>query len=137
MKKLAMSLTLFIALAWPLAGFADNSGPAGNPVELLTGEVWQASKPETKLAWLFGVDSAVAVENAVFEHMRQMGASKKKVVRESPFVADWIKAFGSNDTRESIAAMVDEWYAKHPDQLKRPVMDVIWYEIVVPRVSGK
>lgn len=136
MKQLVLTMSLFVLLACPLAAMADDSGPAGNPVELLTGKVWQESKQENKQAWLFGIDTAVAVESAVIERMQEM-AGKKKSVQESPFVSKWMKAFGSDDTRAKIVAQVDEWYKAHPDQLARPVMDVIWYEIVVPRTTPK
>lgn len=143
MKKLALSLGLFMLLACPLAASAAESasdvksGPAGNPVELLTGKIWQESSPETKQAWLFGVDSAVAVEHAVIERMRENAKNKKNAIQPSPFVMNWMKAFGSNDTRADIVRQINEWYSAHPDQLDRPVMDVIWYEIIVPRTSGK
>lgn len=139
MKKFILNLALFMALLLPLSALAaeSNSGPAGNPVELLTGKVWQESKPENKQAWLFGVDTAVAVEHAVADKMQQQKGKRKGAFQMSPFVSGWIEAFGKGDTRKEIIGQVDQWYAANPDKLERPVMDVIWYEIVQPRIAAK
>lgn len=129
-------MTLLVFIGAPLAALADDSGPGGNPVDRLTGKVWQESEAALKQAWLFGVDTAVAVEKAVEDKLKEQG-KKKSASLSSPFVTRWIEAFGRGDTRKEIVEQVDTWYAGHPDQLDRPVMDVIWYEIVVPRTSSK
>ena len=47
-----------------------------------------------------------------------------------------MKAFkGVN--RAEVAKMVDAWFAANPQQLDRPVMSVIWYEIAEPRLAAK
>lgn len=137
MKRVIASLIFLgmLSLASAANAAAVKSGPAGNPVELLTGEVWQQSKPDNKKAWLFGVDTAVSVEKAVADKLQQQKGKNRSAYKESPFVQKWIQAFG-NSTREEIIDQVDQWYAANPDKLNRPVMDVIWYEIVVPR-TGK
>ncbi len=33
--------------------------------------------------------------------------------------------------------MVDDWYAAHPDQLDRPVLGVLWNEVVTPLLNKK
>ena len=47
-----------------------------------------------------------------------------------------MKAFkGVN--RAEVAKMVDAWYTANPQQLDRPVMSVIWREIIEPRLNAK
>lgn len=47
-----------------------------------------------------------------------------------------MKAFkGMN--RAQVAAEVDKWYAANPQSLDRPVMEVIWYELIAPRLAAK
>jgi hypothetical protein len=35
-------------------------------------------------------------------------------------------------TLDSVREGLDRWYAAHPDQLQRPVIETIWFEMVVP-----
>jgi hypothetical protein len=35
-------------------------------------------------------------------------------------------------TLDSVRERLDRWYAAHLDQLQRPVIETIWFEIVVP-----
>ena len=115
---------------------AESAQPANkSPVELLTGEVWQQSQPDNKRAWLFGIDTAVDIEKAVNEKMQSQG-KRAKSLPLSPFVTTWMAAF-DNMNRNDIIEAVDQWYTAHPDQLSRPVMDTIWYEIIVPRIDQK
>ena len=35
-------------------------------------------------------------------------------------------------TLESVMAGLDGWYARNPGRLQRPVIETIWFEMVVP-----
>ena len=35
-------------------------------------------------------------------------------------------------TLDSVRDGLNKWYAAHPDQLQRPVIETIWFEMVVP-----
>jgi poly(3-hydroxyalkanoate) synthetase len=35
-------------------------------------------------------------------------------------------------TLDSVRDALNKWYAAHPDQLQRPVIETIWFEMVVP-----
>lgn len=134
MKKVFLSIALCAALLLPAVSQAAEVGgtPPGNPVDLLTGEVWMQSKPENKQAFLFGIDTALAIEKAADELMAKSG--KKNVPTVSRFNQEWNNAF-HNTTRPEIIEQVDQWYNTHPGNLNRPVMAVIWYEIIQPRVG--
>lgn len=140
MKKAILGLMLAAAISMPLCVIAADAAKerAANPVEQLTGTVWQNSKQENKLAVLFGIDTAIAVENAIQERLAQDAtkAHKKAPHTLSTFEKNWMEAF-KNMTREEIVAQVDQWYTANPDKLDRPVLEVIWYELIVPRTSNK
>ena len=54
----------------------------------------------------------------------------------SPFEKGWMKAF-KGVSRADVVKMVDTWYAANPQSLDRPVMNVIWREIIEPRLDAK
>jgi hypothetical protein len=35
-------------------------------------------------------------------------------------------------TLDSVREGLNKWYAAHPEQLQRPVIETIWFEMVVP-----
>ncbi len=108
-------------------------GAPSNPVDQFTGVLWQHSTEAEKLAFLFGVESAITIEHFVNAEITQQAVKegKKPVYTLSPFEKGWMQAF-KDVHRKELARQVDAWYAAHPDQLKRPVMAVIWYEVIVP-----
>jgi len=108
-------------------------------IEQLTGEAWLNSEEDAKIAVLFGVELAIDVERAISAQMQADAkkARKKAKVQAtnlSPFETGWHKAF-SGVALSDIAKQIDGWYAEHPDQKKRLVMDVIWFEIVQPKLG--
>lgn len=110
--------------------------PAGNPVDQFTGEYWVKSTPENKEAYLFGIDSAIAVEATIARDMAAKAAKsgKKPGSMLSPFERGWMEAF-KDMTRKEIVAAVDKWYTEHPEELNRPVLSVIWFEVIEPRLD--
>ncbi|MDE5878788.1 MAG: hypothetical protein K2G99_01990 [Desulfovibrio sp.] len=140
---LVLALTCAAAQAAPAATSSDNivgdaaMNPAGNPVDQFTGEIWVNTTESDKAAYFFGIDSAVTVEYFVNAKMAEKAtkAGKKPVYTLSPFEKGWMEAF-TNISRADAIKMVDEWYAAHPKELQRPVMSVIWYELIAPRLAA-
>ena len=58
-KKTIAALALMLTLAM---GASTQAAPRSNPVDQFTGTVWQATSPDNKAAFLFGVESAITVE---------------------------------------------------------------------------
>ena len=140
MRKIFGCLALLALLATPLAASAQEvaSNPAGNPVDQFTGKIWLDSSEDNLKAYLFGIDTAIAVESAIQDQQaaRKAKAGKKPVHTLSPFERGWAKAF-KDVSREQIIAEVTKWYKDHPSDLDRPVMAVIWHELVVPRLDAE
>ena len=144
MKKsvLCLALSLALVLAFAPVRAAENMPEAdsskANPVDQLTGALWQKTPEAEKLAFLFGVETAITVEYFVNGKVAEKATKegKRPVYTLSPFEKGWMKAFkGMN--RAEIVKMVDAWYTANPQSLERSVMSVIWYEIAVPRLAAK
>lgn len=134
---LSLGLALVLALAGVSVQAAEMSGPQGNPVDQFTGSVWANTSESNKAAYLFGVESAITVEYFVNAKITEKSAKagKRPVYCMSPFERGWMKAF-KDVSRAEIVKMVDNWYAANPQSLDRPVLSVIWYELIMPRLAA-
>jgi hypothetical protein len=92
-------------------------------IPLVTGEHWMKSSEEVKKAYLVGIANFVQVENAY-------QASNPPTNAQS-IVPRAVKGM-KNQTLDSVRDGLNKWYASHPDQIQRPVIETIWFEMVVP-----
>ena len=92
-------------------------------IPLVTGEHWSKSSEEVKKAYLAGIANIVQVEMAY-------GAPNAAPDAQSilPRMVKGLKA----ETLDSVRESLNKWYAAHPDQMQRPVIETIWFEMVVP-----
>ena len=144
MKKSVLCLALSLALVLAFAPVhatetvpeAENS--KANPVDQFTGVAWQKTPEAEKLAFLFGVETAITVEYFVNGKVVEKAAKegKRPVYTLSPFEKGWMKAF-KGVSRAEVVKLVDDWYAANPQRLERPDMNVIWREIIEPRLDAK
>jgi len=124
-----------MALVLLLGGAASAlAAEDSNPVDIVTGELWMASKQEEKLAYILGIESAICIEHMINQKALE-GKKNKQIPLHtlSPFEKGWVKAF-ENVKRAEIVARVDSWLKAHPDQQKRSVLAVIWYELIAPNL---
>ena len=92
-------------------------------VPLITGEHWTKSPEQLKKAYLVGIANVVQVETAY------AGSNPPAEVQSVvPRLAKGLKGH----TLDSVRDALDAWYAAHPDRLQRPVIETIWFEMVVP-----
>jgi hypothetical protein len=92
-------------------------------VPLITGEHWTKSSEEMKKAYLVGIANVVQVETA-YEGANPPPDAQSVV----PRFAKGLKG----ETLDSVRDALNKWYAAHPDRLQRPVIETIWFEMVVP-----
>lgn len=138
-----LGILLFL-LTLSITGYvhAEDAGkiianPYGNPIDQLTGKIWQESLESNKEAILFGIDLGVTANYFADQKSKAKQGKKsanKNMSQLSWFDRCWMKAF-TNISRKEAVKMVDEWYAAHPDQLDRPVLAVLWHEVVVPTID--
>lgn len=119
-KKLKLCMGIFAALVT----LAVVSGIArAQEVPLVTGEHWTKSSEEMKKAYLVGIANIVYLETA-YEGAQQVSDAQS-------FLPRMIKGL-KGQTLDSVRDALNKWYALHPDQLNRPVIETIWFELVLP-----
>jgi len=97
---------------------------------LLTGEHWVTASEVEKVAYLFGLGNMLEVEQAMHGKDPAEKVSKNSIV---PVLIDGLSHLSTRNVRE----MLDEWYGTNPDQLKRPVIDVLYFEFALPNIGSK
>ena len=104
--------------------FMAMSATAGaQEVPLITGEHWTKSSEEMKKAYLVGIANIVHLE------MAYEGATPASDAQSIlPRMVKGLKG----QTLDSVREALNKWYAAHPDQMQRPVVETIWFEMVVP-----
>lgn len=95
-------------------------------IPVVTGEQWTQSSPEVRKAYLVGLSNAFQVQGA-YESANPPTDAQSIVPRLNKGMR--------NQTLDGVRTQVDAWYAKNPDKLKRPVVDILWFEIVVPGLA--
>jgi hypothetical protein len=94
-------------------------------IPVVTGEHWTKSTEQVKKAYLVGMANLLLIESA-YE-----GASPPPDTQS--IVPRFIKGLkGQGHTLDSVREGLDKWYAEHPDKLQRPVIEIIWFEMVQP-----
>ena len=92
-------------------------------VPLVTGKQWTESSEQVKKAYLVGIANIVHVERAY--HAGNAPSDAQSIL---PRLAKGMQGQTLDTVREGL----DRWYASHKDQLQRPVIETIWFEMVVP-----
>ncbi len=110
-----------------LFGSAVTAAPS-DPAPIITGKHWTDSDANLKKAYLLGVANALEVERAY---------QQRRAVPDTQTLVPKFSAGLQNQTLDSVRETIDRWYAANPTQLDRPVMETIWFEIVVPATNTK
>jgi hypothetical protein len=92
-------------------------------VPLVTGEHWTKSTEELKKVYLIGIANAVQIEVAY--HAGNPPTDAQSVM---PRMVKGLKG----ESLDSVRERLNRWYAANPDKLQRPVIETIWFEMVVP-----
>lgn len=92
-------------------------------IPLVTGEHWTKSSEEMKKAYLVGIANIVHVETSY--------TAENPPSDEQSALPRLIRGL-KGQTLDSVRETLNGWYAAHPDQLQRPVIETLWFEMVVP-----
>ena len=95
-------------------------------IPLVTGTLWTTSSDQVKKAYLVGIANTIQVE-AAYENPSPPTDAQSIV----PRVTRGMKG----QTLDSVRDGLDKWYAANPDKLARPVIETIWFEMVVPGLA--
>lgn len=113
--------TLMFAACMILA--AASGSARADEVPLVTGEHWTKSSDELKKVYLVGIANVVQVEMA-FNAANPPSDSQSILPR-------MVKGL-KGETLDTVRERLNKWYDAHPDRLQRPVIETMWFEIVVP-----
>ena len=103
---------------------ATTSGIArADEVPMITGEHWMRSTEQLKKVYLIGIANAYHVEAAY--HGSNPPTDDQSLI---PRFARGLKGHTLDTVREGL----NQWYAANPDRVSRPVIETIWFEMVVP-----
>lgn len=110
-----MALMACMILAAGIAGAEE--------VPMITGEQWMQSTEQLKKVYLIGIANAYQLERAYY------GA--KPPADDSSLIPRFGQGLKGH-TLDSVREGLNQWYAANPDQVKQPVIETIWFEMVVP-----
>ena len=114
-RRMLFAASLVLAVATGIAGAQE--------IPVVTGEHWTRSSVEMKKAYLVGMANIVLIEVA-YEGANPVSDAQSILPR-------MVKGL-KGQTLDSVREALDRWYAAHPDQIRRPVVETIWFELVVP-----
>lgn len=97
-------------------------------IPLITGKQWTESSEQTKKAYLVGIANLAQVDLAYYEG--KPPADSQSII---PRLARGLKG----QTLDSVRQGLDRWYAANPQKLQRPVLETIWFEMVVPGLQPR
>ncbi len=102
---------------------AVSSMGRADELPLVTGKQWMESSEQVKKAYLVGIANVVQVERAY--HASNAPSDTQSTI---PRMARGLQ----NQTLDTVREGLDRWYASHGDQLQRPVIETIWFEMAMP-----
>jgi hypothetical protein len=91
-------------------------------IPIVTGEQWTVSSDEAKKAYLVGVANILEIERAY------AGNTSTASNDIAPRFAKGMQG----QTLDSVRQSLDNWYAANPTRIQHPVIETLWFEMVVP-----
>jgi hypothetical protein len=119
LKFAAIALGCVIVLLVSL----PNATLAGEDVPLVDGELWTESSLAEKKSYLIGAGNLMVVEYLYQEGSNQVPSDDQTVIQRLYTATDGV-------TLDELVSQIDQYYQKHSDKMKEPVLVVIWHEIV-------
>jgi hypothetical protein len=119
MRRLARATLAAACVAWAAGGGVARA----DELPLVTGKQWVESTDQVKKAYLVGMANVVQVERAY--HAGNVPSDAQSVL---PRLAKGLQ----DQTLDSVREGLDRWYASHRDQLQRPVIETLWFEMALP-----
>lgn len=122
--RILLSCGVLLLVLGLLAGIgrADESS-----TYLLTGDTWQVMSSDAKMAYVWGIGNIVAYE-------RELKA--KPSPEQRSFLPLLIKGMAGKPMNE-IVTRIDAYYAEHPKEVERPVVDALFYAVVLPTIRDQ
>jgi hypothetical protein len=118
-----MQLIMLLCIA--IVGTFSSLARAGE-IAQVTGVHWTQASEDQKKAYLIGIANIAEIELAY------QGANPSSDTQSIlPRMAKGLKG----ETLDSVREGVTRWYAANPARVDRPVIETIWFEMVVPGLN--
>ncbi|MGB5202307.1 MAG: hypothetical protein WBN68_21825 [Sedimenticolaceae bacterium] len=125
MKRLFVPFVSIMLLALSIAAWSAQHTPQDLP--LVTGEHWTTADLAQKRAFLIGIGNVLEVEQAMAGD--NLAAMRGRSI--VPVLLNGLSGVGLPD----MVAELDTYYSGNPEQLKRPVLEVLYLEMALPRME--
>lgn len=112
---------LAVAISVALSGVV-----VAGEIEQVTGVHWTKSTEEQKKAYLIGIANIAEIELA---YQGTQASDDQSIL---PRLSRGLKGQTLDTVREGL----NRWYAANPTRLDRPVIETLWYEMVVPGLKN-
>jgi hypothetical protein len=122
MNKLIPVIVGVVSLVSASLVAAESNGKPDMP--LVTGSHWVQSTDELREAFLYGIGNILEMEQAMHDDAI---SSKNSMV---PVLIKALSPMSLDQVKDSLT----NWYAGHPEQAERPVVEVLYVEIALPRL---
>lgn len=119
MVRIAMLFAIAVAAVF-------SSSTRAEEIAQITGVHWTKSTDTEKKAYLIGIANIAQIELA---YQASSGLTDDQTIL--PRMARGLKGHTLDSVREGL----DKWYAANPARVDRPVIETIWYEMVVPGLA--
>lgn len=118
-SKLVRATTVAACMALAIAAGIARA----DEIPLITGEHWTKSTDQVKKAYLVGIANVLQVETAY------AGTSPPSDAQS--IVPRFVRGL-KGQTLDTVREGLDRWYAANPDKIQRPIIETVWFEMVVP-----
>ena len=125
MKRLTILLVPVLLVAFSAIAWAGQE--KATDLTIVTGEHWVGASVEQKRAYLFGVGNVLEIEQAM-EGKDYASMRGRSIV---PVLLDGLTGIPIAD----LVMQLDKFYSDHPDQIDRPVIEVMYLEMALPRLG--
>ena len=132
--QICFVLLLFIGLSsWTTLASGQEKRDFEKYMPLLKGDQWLKLDSNSKMAFIWGAAHVILLENILMEEIPEL-----RVENFSAKIAEARRAAVSTGTSMTINQMIsaiDQYYKDHPDQLQVPVLGIIWFVGVKPKLK--
>ena len=112
---------LCIAIVGAFTGVAR-----ANEIPQVTGVEWTKASEDQKKSYLIGIANLAEIE------MAYQGANPSP---DTQSILPRMKRGLQGQTLDSVREGLNRWYAANPGRVDRPVIETIWFEMVVPGLN--
>ena len=121
--KRHMQWIMFLCIAI-VGGFAGVA--RAGEIPQVTGVEWTKASEDQKKSYLIGIANLAEIE------MAYQGANPSP---DTQSILPRMKRGLQGQTLDSVREGLNRWYAANPGRVDRPVIETIWFEMVVPGLS--